>query len=178
MLPPNRQPTRIHSPAASLSARATPAIHRAREEYIVNAHILLGCHCAEKHSMASAAMPVRRGARPGREHRHTLDVRIARLCAFRMHGEASRRGPAPALWVLQASTRSRRARACVGVRVSRGPSLPRPVFRYTTERAGRLGGGARPRSDPRGGTVSRALHRPEARQSRLGTAERRLCGAL
>ena len=102
------------------------------------------------HQIASAAMPVRRGARPGREHRHTLDVRTVRLCAFRMHGDASCRGPAPALRVLQASTRSRRARARVRVRVSQGPSLPRPVVRYTTERAGRLGG-ARPTERPKGG---------------------------
>ena len=94
---------------------------------------------APQHLIASAAMPVRRGARPGREHRHrTRDVRTA--CAFWMRGDASRRGPAPALWVLQASTRSRRARARVRVRVSQGPPLPRPVFRYTTGRAGRLGG--------------------------------------
>ena len=95
---------------------------------------------APVHQIASAAMPVRRGARPGREHRHTFDMRTARLCAVRIR--ALCRGPAPALWVLQASTRSRRARARVRVRVSQGPPLPRPVFRYTTERAGRLGGRA------------------------------------
>ena len=158
-----------------------PAHRRARDaggyqQKTSSARAYSSAATAPQHLIASAAMPVRRGARPGREHRHTLDMRTA--CAVRMRGDASRRGPAPALWVLQASTRSRRARACVGVRVSRGPSLPRPVFRYTTERAGRLGGGARPRSDPRGGTVSRALHRPEARQLRRGTAESRLSGAL
>ena len=132
---------------------------------------------APQHLIASAAMPVRRGARPGREHRHrTHDVRTA--CAFWMRGDAACCGT-PALGVLQASPRSRRTRIRARVRVSRGPSLPRPVFRYATERAERLGGRRASTGRLRGvATLSRAPCRPEAQQSPFGTAERRLCGAL
>ena len=103
---------------------------------------------APKHSIPSSGMPVRRGAAGTRAPpQNTHTGRTVRLCAVRIR--AACRGPAPALWVLQASTRSRRARARVRVRVSQGPSLPCPVFRYTTEKARRLEG-ARPAERPRG----------------------------
>ena len=139
---PHRQPTtRIHSPAAGPTrrARATPTV---TEENVVNEHILRRCYCAETFdSRCCDARSTRRAAGTRAPPQNTHDVRTA--CAFWMRGEASRRGPAPVLGVFQAATRSRRARVRVRVRVSQGPSLPRPVFRYTTERAGRLGG-ARP----------------------------------
>ena len=111
-------------------------------ENIVSARVLLRCHCAAtSDSLRCDARSTRRAAGTRAPPQNTHDVRTA--CAFWMRGEASRRGPAPVLGVFQAATRSRRARVRVRVRVSQGPSLPRPVFRYTTERAGRLGG-ARP----------------------------------
>ena len=89
-------------------------------------------------SLRCDARSTRRAAGTRAPPHHTHTGRTACLCAVRIR--ASYRGPAPALWVLQASTRSRRARARVRVRVSQGPSLSRPVFRYTTEWAGRLEG--------------------------------------
>ena len=161
---------------------AGPAHRRARDtggyqQKISSARAYSSAVTAPVHQIASAAMPVRRGARPGREHRHTFDMRTARLCAVRIR--ALCRGPAPALWVLQASTRSRRACARIRVRVSQGPALPRPVFRYTTERAGRLGG-ARHTEGLSSPVLAAASppRRPEAHQLRLGTAERCPCGAL
>ena len=119
-------------------------------QHFVSARVLLRCHCAAtSDSLRCDARSTRRAAGTRAPPQNTHDVRTA--CAVRMRGgDASCRGTAPALWVLQASTRSRRARARVRVRVSQGPSLPRPVFRYTTERAGRLGG-ARPTERPKGG---------------------------
>ena len=97
---------------------------------------------APQHLIASAAMPVRRGARPGREHHHRTHTTCAPHAQFgctarpRVADQRRRCGCCKqALGVV--------APAPARVRVSQGPSLPRPVFRYTTERAGRLGG-ARP----------------------------------
>ena len=108
-------------------------------QHFVSARVLRRCiRAATSDSLRCDARSTRRAAGTRAPPQNTHDVRTA--CAFWMRGEASRRGPAPVLGVFQAATRSRRARVRVRVRVSQGPSLPRPVFRYTTERAGRLGG--------------------------------------
>ena len=79
-------------------------------ENIVSARVLLRCHCAAtSDSLRCDARSTRRAAGTRAPPQNTHDVRTA--CAFWMRGDASRRGTAPALWVLQASTQSRRARA-------------------------------------------------------------------
>ena len=118
-----------------------------RKEYIMNARLLLlRCYCADTFdSLRCDARSTRRAAGTRAPPQNTHDVRTA--CAVRMRGgDASCRGTAPALWVLQA----------LGVVVPVSASglgardhSSRPVFRYTTGRPGRLGG-ASPAGRPRG----------------------------
>ena len=145
-------------------------------ENIVSARVLLRCYCADtSDSLRCDARSTRRGAgTASTAAEHATCAPHAHFgCAVTPRVAERRRR-----WVLQASTRSRRTRIRARVRVSQGPPLPRPVFRYTTERAGRLGG-ARPTDWLRvaGPCGRESAGRPEARRS-LRDAERRPCGAL
>ena len=174
-LPPNRQPTtRIHSPAAGPTrrARATPAV---TEENIVNEHILRRCYCAETFdSLCSDARSTRRGRdasttteHTNRAHRTPVRSSDARL--------VSRNG-AGVVGVASKHSESLRPRVSVRTR-SQGPFLPSAFG--VVWRGGRDASGARLQRGNQGGhDRASALASSEAHQSRLGTAEKRLRGAL
>ena len=173
-LPPNRQPTKIHHLCRALLTAARRR-RRLPAENIVSARVLLRCHCAAtSDSLRCDARSMRRAAGTRAPPHLTC---ASHACAHfgyapRVADRRRRCGCCKqALGVV--------APACARVRVSQGPPLPRPVFRYTTERAGCLGGRRASTGRLRGvATLSRAPCRPEAQQSPLGTAERRPCGAL
>ena len=130
------------------------------------------------YQIASAAMPVRRGARPGREHHHT---RRAHRTPVRIP-DARRR------------LASRTSAGVVGVASKHSESShprPRPRSRepgtipppsgfpvYDGEGGSPRGRASHALTEDRRNLRPRVRRRPEAHQSRLGTAERRLRGAL
>ena len=145
-LPQHRQPTRIHSPAASLSARATPVFAERAKAYIVT-RVLRRCSCAI-HSIASAAMPVRRGARPGREHHHTTRTWAPHLRSSDARRRIASRN-AGVVGVASKHSESSRTASASGLGARDHPS--RPVLSMYVRRRGRIASGpCVQRSDQRG----------------------------
>jgi len=172
---PHRQPTtRIHSPAAGPTrrARATPAV---TEENAVNAHVLLRCYCAETNDgLRCDARSTRRAAGTRAPPQHTHTGRTARLCILRIR--ASSRNGAGVGGV--ASKHSESSRPCQRPHSEPGTIPPPSGFSVYYGEAGTPRGRVSSGATKGAAIVLARSRRPEAHQSRHGTAERRLCGAL
>ena len=175
--PPNRQPTKIHH----LCRPCSPPRARHRRlpaENIVSARVLLRCHCA------AASDSLRCDARSTRRAAWTASTTTEHTRrAHRMRSSDARRRfvsrtGAGVVGVESKHSESSRPRHRPRSREP-GTIPPVRVRCSMTGRRGRLGGRRASTGRLRGvATLSRAPCRPEAQQSPLGTAERRLRGAL